>query len=92
LISSIQRVKTGGGDSDSIGSVEARRLIAKDFLVVLKDTIGAVKYLKLINHLKSLHSKVITIPQCREVFKVELKDHPALMERFDNFLPKEFKD
>lgn len=83
--------KTGGTDTKTIGNIEARRLSAKHFLIVLKDTVGVEKYLKLVTHLKSLHARSITIPECRDVFRAELKEHPELLEQFDGFLPKEFR-
>ena len=73
---------------NAIGSVETMRLGATDFLQVLKDTVGPRDYLTLVDHIKSLYARVITIPQCREVFQFHLSEHPHLMKRFDSFLPK----
>jgi len=84
------RSRTGGGGAHTIGNAEARRHGAKEFLVKVKDTVGAAKYLKLVDHLKGLHGRVITVPQCREAFQSELHDHPELMSCFDEFLPKKF--
>lgn len=84
------RSRTGGGGAHTIGNVEARRHGAKEFLVKVKDTVGAANYLKLVDHLKGLHGRVITIPQCREAFQSQLHDHPELMNCFDEFLPKKF--
>ena len=87
----VYRSRTGGGSSHAIGSTEARRLGAKDFLIALKDTVGITNYLTLVDHLKSLHLRVITIPQCREVFKSHLKEHPEMLKRFEDYLPVKFR-
>jgi len=85
--------KTGGGSSSAVGEAESRRIGAKEFLVAMKDTIGIENYLILVNHLKGLHSRVMTIPQCREGFASVLEqNHPELMKRFDEYLPRKFRN
>jgi hypothetical protein len=91
LVNKLCRSRTGGGPPNTIGSTEARRLGAKDFLIALKDTVGIAHYLTLVDHLKSLHLRVITIPQCRETFQFHLKEHPDLLKRFDDYLPEKFR-
>jgi len=85
--------RTGGGPSNSVGSLEGRRLVARDFLVTVKNTVGVEQYLILVNHLKGLHARVLTIPQCREAFALVLKEkHPELMKCFDDYLPQRFRE
>ena len=86
----VYRSRTGGGAPNTIGNTEARRIGATDFLVAVKDAVGVHGYLTLVTHLKSLHARVITIPECREAFKLGLKDHVELMQRFDDYMPKRF--
>ena len=86
----VHRLENGGGEPNAIGNAEARRLEAKDFLASVKETIGPSEYLKLVDHLKGLHSQVITVPECRKAFQDQLKGYPDLMKSFDKFLPQRF--
>ena len=75
---------------NSFGSAEARRVGAKDFLLSTRDAIGPEQYLILVNYLKALNSRTLTIPQLKEGFESVLHDHPVLLEKFVAFLPKKF--
>ena len=81
-----------GGVPNSVGSAEARRLGAKDFLLSTRDTIGPAQYLVLVNHLKALNARTLTIPQLKEGFESVLQEHPILLEKFMAFLPKKFRN
>lgn len=85
------RSKTGGGGPDEIGEVEARRLECKDFLVEVRETVGPNNYLTIVNLLKSLNAKVLSIPQMKDGFSAILQDYPELLNRFENYLPTRFR-
>lgn len=85
-------IKTGGGDSNDIGAIESRRQDANDLLNDAKDALGSDKYLDLVNLLKALNSRVLSIPEVRDGFsKLLERDHKSLFERFETFLPKKFR-
>ena len=81
-----------GGEPNSIGAAEARRLGAKDFLLTARDTLGPAQYLILVNYLKALNARTLTIPQLKEGFGSVLQDHPNLLEKFKFYLPKKFRN
>jgi len=83
--------RTGGGGPNEIGEVEARRLECKNFLFEVRDAVGENQYLILVNLLKSLNSKAITIPQMKEGFSSVLKDHSRLLTQFETYLPEVFR-
>lgn len=85
------RSKTGGGGPDEIGAVEQRRMMAKDFLVHVRDTIGLENYLQIVSHLKSFKSRSLSIPHLKDSAADLLKDHPELLEQFLEFLPRKFR-
>jgi histone deacetylase complex regulatory component SIN3 len=88
----LNRIKTGGGDSNDIGAIESRRQDANDLLNDAKDALGSEKYLDLVNLLKALNSRVLSIPEVRDGFSKLLEsDHNSLFERFETFLPKKFR-
>ena len=56
------------------------------------DALGPEKYLDLVNLLKALNSRVLTIPDVRDGFAQLLEsDQNDLFERFEKFLPKKFR-
>ncbi len=91
-ITYFNRIRTGGGDSNDVGAIERRRQDASDLLNDAKDALGPEKYLDLVNLLKALNSRVLTIPEVRDGFAQLLEsDRNNLLERFENFLPKQFR-
>jgi histone deacetylase complex regulatory component SIN3 len=57
-----------------------------------KDALGPEKYLDLVNLLKALNSRVLTIPEVRDGFSKLLESkHNSLFQRFETFLPKKFR-
>ena len=84
------RSKNVGGPGE-IGEVEARRLECKAFLFEVREAVGAEDYLTIVNLLKSLNAKVLTIPQMKEGFTSVLQRHPHLLEKFNSYLPVLFR-
>jgi hypothetical protein len=85
-------IRTGGGDSNDVGAIECRRLDAMELLNDAKDALGPEKYLDLVNLLKALNSRVLTIPEVRDGFSKLLESkHNSLFQRFETFLPKKFR-
>lgn len=87
---SFDRSKNGGVPGE-ISELEARRIECKSFLFEVREAVGADKYLTLVNLLKSLHAKVLTIPQLKDGFASILADNPKLMDRFESYLPTMFR-
>lgn len=86
-----QQWSKNGGVPGEIGELEARRLGCKSFLFEVREAVGPEKYLTLVNLLKSLHARVLTIPQLKEGFAAILENHPKLMSQFDAYLPTSFR-
>ena len=57
----------------------------------MREAVGTEKYLTIVNLLKSLNAKVLSIPHLRDGFKDVLQDHPGLYEKFQTYLPVMFR-
>ena len=80
------------GSPSSIGQVEKRRVMARDLLSVIRDTIGPQNYLKICKLLKANQSrKGSSIPALKDRAEELLGDHPELLDRFIAFLPKKHR-
>ena len=77
------------GSPGAIGQVEKRRVMARDLLSVIRDTIGPLNYLKICKLLKANQTrKGSSIPALKDRAEELLGDHPELFDRFVAFLPK----
>ena len=80
------------GSPGAVGQVEKRRVMARDLLSVIRDTIGPQNYLKICKLLKANQSrKGNAIPALRDRAEELLGDHPELFDRFVAFLPKKHR-
>ena len=80
------------GSPSTVGQVEQRRVMARDLLSVIRDTIGPQNYLKICKLLKANQSrKGNAIPALRDRAEELLGDHPELFDRFVAFLPKKHR-
>jgi len=82
---------TGGGGPNGIGAAESRRLMAKDFLSFVRDTLGMEKYLTIVHFLKGYQSRVLSIVEVKNGVNDILQNHPELRERFCEFLPRKVR-
>jgi hypothetical protein len=88
LVFILCRSKTGSGAV--IGAVEERRVAAKDLLLEVQAALGNDKLTQLINAVKALHDPS-SVGNLKNVLVDLLKDHPALLERSMEFLPRRFR-
>ena len=84
--------KTAGASPSSIGQVEKRRILARELLSVIRDTIGATNYLKICKLLKANQMRKGSIPAIKDRAEHLLGDHPELLDRFIAFLPKKHRN
>eukprot|EP00562_Extubocellulus_spinifer_P000605 CAMPEP_0178488820 /NCGR_PEP_ID=MMETSP0696-20121128/10057_1 /TAXON_ID=265572 /ORGANISM="Extubocellulus spinifer, Strain CCMP396" /LENGTH=814 /DNA_ID=CAMNT_0020116601 /DNA_START=367 /DNA_END=2811 /DNA_ORIENTATION=- len=84
--------KTAGASPSSIGQVEKRKIMARELLCVIRDTIGAQNYLKICKLLKANQNRKGSIPSLKGRAEDLLGDHPELLDRFIAFLPKKHRN
>lgn len=80
--------KTGCSKDGSEGATQKRRNNAFQLLVEVKDTVGADAYLALAKCLKSYDAQSQSLVDLKASARDIMKSHPALFERFVEFLPK----
>jgi hypothetical protein len=84
------RSRNVGGPGE-VGELESRRLECKTFLFEVREAVGVKNYLTVVNLLKSLNAKVLTIPQMKEGFGSILQKHPDLLNKFETYLPTMYR-
>jgi hypothetical protein len=77
------------GISDVVGAVEERRTSAKDLLFDIQNAVGTEKMRQICRAIKSLQSK--SIADLKDRAEDILQSHPALLDRFLDYLPKRFR-
>ena len=84
--------KTGCSNDGAEGAAQQRRNQACNFLVQVKDQVGADAYLTLAKCLKSFNSQTEpSLVDLKASAKDVMKSHPSLFDQFINFLPKEVR-
>ena len=77
---------------DYPGAVETRRISAKVFLMEVRDTLGAEKYLSLVNQFKGYESRFISLSQLKKSSCSILEGHDDLIRKFLEFMPTRFRN
>lgn len=78
------------GSSDVVGSVEERRVAARDLYLEVQSVVGSEKLMLLASAVKSLRKR--PVEDLKETLVETLQDHPDLLERFMAFLPRRFRN
>lgn len=75
--------------SDVVGVVEYRRTSAKDLLLDIQQAVGTAKLGQICKAIKTLHHR--SVGELKGRVEDILQNHPSLLDRFMEYLPKKFR-
>lgn len=73
-----------------IGAVEQRRISAKELLLEIQKAVGTEKLARVVSAVKALHDPS-SVGDLKKVLVDILRNHPDLLERSMEFLPRRFR-
>mmetsp|Transcript_24204 Transcript_24204/g.35860 ORF Transcript_24204/g.35860 Transcript_24204/m.35860 type:complete len:251 (+) Transcript_24204:44-796(+) len=76
--------------SDVVGAMDGRRALAKDLLKDIQFAVGTEKMAEICKAIKTYNNRS-SIASLKHCVDGTLRDHPALLERFMEFLPQRFR-